>query len=107
MRVKVSTFLYNFQQPKKKIDLAVYTILLQELKIPQQLVSNTHAKKVLKEIYSDEEKEEETKQSQEETEKQANRAVEDKVTPLEQNLQNRKIKQTKRQSRRRKEKNDV
>ena len=63
MRVKVSTFLYNFQQPKKEMDLAVYTILLHELKIPPQLVSNTHAKKILQEIYSDEEEEEETKKS--------------------------------------------
>ena len=69
MRVKVSTFLYNLQQPTKKIDLAVYTNILHELKIPPHLVSNTHAKKVLKEVYSDE-KEEETKQIQGESEKQ-------------------------------------
>ena len=35
MRVKVSTFLYNLQQPTKKIDLAVYTNILHELKIPR------------------------------------------------------------------------
>ena len=45
----MSTFLYNLQQPTQKIDLAVYTNLLHELKIPPHLVSNTHAKKVLKE----------------------------------------------------------
>ena len=49
MRVKVSTSLYNLQQPTKKIDLAVYTNLLHELKIPPHLVSNTHAKTILKE----------------------------------------------------------
>ena len=65
MRVKVSTFLYNLQQPTKKIDLAVYTNILHELKIPPHLVSNT-----LKEVYSDEEKEEETEQIQGESEKQ-------------------------------------
>ena len=70
MRVKVSTFLYNLQQPTKKIDLAVYTNILHELKIPPHLVSDTHAKKVLKEVYSDEEKEEETEQIQGEAEKQ-------------------------------------
>ena len=70
MRVKVSTFLYNLQQPTKKIDLAVYTNILHELKIPPHLVSNTHAKKVLKEVYSDEEKEEETEQIQGESERQ-------------------------------------
>ena len=64
MRVKVSTFLYNLQQPTKKIDLALYTNILHALKIPPHLVSNTHAKKVLKEVYSDEEKEEETEQIQ-------------------------------------------
>ena len=58
------------QEPAKKIDLAVYTNFLHELKIPPHLVSNTHAKKVLKEVYSDEEKEEKTEQSQGESEKQ-------------------------------------
>ena len=70
MRVKVSSFLYNLQQPTKKIDLAVYTNLLHELKIPPHLVSNTHAKKVLKEVYSDEEKQEETERSEGESERQ-------------------------------------
>ena len=70
MRVKVSTFVYNLQLPTKKIDLAVYTKILHELKIPPHLVSSTHAKKVLKEVYSDEEKEGETEQSQGGSEKQ-------------------------------------
>ena len=48
----------------------MYTNILHELKIPPHLESNTHAKKVLKEVYSDEEKEEETEQSQGESEKQ-------------------------------------
>ena len=64
MRIKVSTFLYNFQQPTKKVDLAVYPNLLYEFKIPQHLLSNTHAKKVLKELYIEEEKEEEIEQRQ-------------------------------------------
>ena len=50
MRVKVSTILYNLQQPTKKIGLAVYTNILHELKIPPHLVSNTHAKKVLRSL---------------------------------------------------------
>ena len=58
------------QQPTKKIDLAVYTNILHELKIPPHSVSNTHVKKVLKKVYSDEEKEEETEQIQGESEKQ-------------------------------------
>ena len=66
----MSTFLYNLQQPTKKIDLAVYTNISHELRIPPHLVSNIHAKKVLKEVYSDEEKEEETEQIQGESEKQ-------------------------------------
>ena len=64
MRVKASTFLYNLQQPTKKIDLAVYTNLLHELKMPPHLLSNTHAKKVLKEVFSNDEKQEETEQGQ-------------------------------------------
>ena len=70
VKVKVSIFLLNLQQPTKKFDLAVYTNFLHELKIPPHLVSNTHAKKVLKEVYSDEEKEEETEQIQGESENQ-------------------------------------
>ena len=70
MRVKVSTFLHNLQQPTKEFDLALYTNFLHELKMPPHLVSNTHAKKVLKGVYSDEEKEKETVQSQGESEKQ-------------------------------------
>ena len=62
--------MHNLQQPTKKIDLAVYLKLLYELKIPSHLVSNTHAKKYLKKVYSQEEKEEETEPCQGKSEQQ-------------------------------------
>ena len=112
MRVKVSTFLYSLQQPTKKIDLAVYTNLLHEIKIPRHLVSNTHAKKVLKKVYSDKEKQEETEQSQGESKRQqrseqssGSQSKASGSKPAE--PKNQKIKQIKRQSRRRKEKNGL
>ena len=44
MRVSVKFFV-QFATADKKIELAVYTNLLHELKIPPHLVFNTHAKK--------------------------------------------------------------
>ena len=109
MRVKVSTFLYNLQQPTKKIDLAVYTNILHDLKIPPHLVSNTDAKKVLNEFTAMRRKKRKPNKFKEnqKNNKEANRAMEVKVKPPDQKLQNQKIKQTKRQSRRRKEKNGL
>ena len=103
MRVKVSTFLYNLQQPTKKIDLAVYTNILHELKIPPHSVSNTHAKKSSKKFTAMRRKKRKPNKFKEnqKNNKEANRAVEVKVKPPDQKLQNQKIKQTKRQSRRR------
>ena len=45
--VKVTNFLYNFQQPTKKIDVQKYSKIMSELNIAAQLVYNTHAKKIL------------------------------------------------------------
>ena len=96
MRVKVSTFLYNLQQPTKKIDLAVYTNILHELKIPPHLVSNTHAKKFSKKFTAMRRKKKPNKfKENQKNNKEANRAVEVKVKPPDQKLQNQKIKQTK------------
>ena len=106
MRVKVSNFLDNWQQPTKKIDLAVYTNFLHELKIPPHLVSNTHDKKFSKKFTAmrrNKRKPNNVKENQKDN-KEANRTVEVKVKPPDQNLQNQKIKQIKRQRRRRKEK---
>ena len=43
--VKVTNFLYNLQQPTKKIDVQKYSKILTELDIAAHLVYNTHAKK--------------------------------------------------------------
>ena len=43
--VKVTNFLYNLQQPTKKIDVQKYSKILSELDIAAHLVYNTHAKK--------------------------------------------------------------
>ena len=54
-RVKVINFLYNLQQPTKKIDVEKYSKILSEFDIAANLVYNTHAKKLLDEFYSEEE----------------------------------------------------
>ena len=59
--VKVTNFLYNLQQPTKKIDVKKYSKILSELDIAAHLVYNTHAKKVLDEFYSEEEVEQPTR----------------------------------------------
>ena len=43
--VKVTNFLYNLQQPTKKIDVQKYSKILSELDIAAHLIYNTHAKK--------------------------------------------------------------
>ena len=43
--VKVTNFLYNLQQPTKKVDVQKYSRILSELDIAAHLVYNTHAKK--------------------------------------------------------------
>ena len=43
--VKVTNFLYNLQQPTKKIDVQKNSKILSELDIAAHLVYNTHAKK--------------------------------------------------------------
>ena len=109
--LKCKLFLYNLQQPTKKIDLAVYTNLLHELKIPPHLVSNTHVKKVLKEVYSDEENKEETEQNSvseqnsriRETTKKQTEQLKSKYRLRIKTCTTKKIKPIKRQSRRRKE----
>ena len=45
--IKASTFLYNLQQPTKKIDIEKYSKILFALNIPPHLVANTHAKQIL------------------------------------------------------------
>ena len=59
--VKVTNFLYNLQQPTKKIDVQKYSNILSELDIAAHLVYKTHAKKVLDEFYSEEEEEQPTR----------------------------------------------
>ena len=69
--VKVTNFLYNLQQPTKKIDMQKYSRILSELDIAAHLVYNTHAKKVLDEFYSEAEEEQPTrKQKQQQQQKQ-------------------------------------
>ena len=45
--IKASTFLYNLQQPAKKIDIEKYSKILIALNISPHLVANTHAKQIL------------------------------------------------------------
>ena len=45
--IKASTFLYNLQQPTKKIDIGKYSKIFFALNISPHLVANTHAKQIL------------------------------------------------------------
>ena len=45
--IKASTFLYNLQQPTKKIDIEKYSKILIAPNISPHLVANTHAKQIL------------------------------------------------------------
>ena len=68
--VRVTNFLYNLQQPTKKIDVQKYSKILSELDIAAHLVYNTHAKKVLDEFYSEEEEEQPTRKQKKQQQKQ-------------------------------------
>ena len=68
--VDVTSFLYNLQQPTKKIDLSKYTKILSELDLSADLVYNTHAKKVVDQFYSEDEKETASKQLKQKTKKE-------------------------------------
>ena len=69
--MKLTNFLYNLQQPTKKIDVQKYSRILSALDIAAHLVYNTHAKKVLDEFYSEAEEEQPTrKQKQQQQQKQ-------------------------------------
>ena len=68
--VKVTNFLYNLQQPTKKIDVQKYSKILSELDIAAHLVYNTQAKKVLDEFYSEEEEEQPTRKQKKQQQKQ-------------------------------------
>ena len=57
------------QQPTKIIELAVYTNFLYELNIIPNLIFNTHAEKIFKEVYNEAENEEEIKSGQGKSEK--------------------------------------
>ena len=59
--VKVTNFLYNLQQPTKKIDVQKGSKILSELDIAAHLVYKSHAKTVLDEFYSEEEEEQPTR----------------------------------------------
>ena len=78
--VKVTKFLYNLQQPTKKIDVQKYSKILSELDIAARLVYNTLAKKVLDEFYSEEEEEQPTRKQnkQQQQQKQPRRRSETK-----------------------------
>ena len=77
--VKVTNFLYNLQQPTKKIDVQKYSKILSELDIAAHLVYNTHAKKVLDEFYSEEEEEQPTRKQKKQQQKQSRGRSETKV----------------------------
>ena len=62
--------MYNLQQPTKEIDLSKYSKILSELVISGDLVYNTHAKKVVDQFYSEDEKETASKQPKQKTKKE-------------------------------------
>ena len=72
--MKVTNFLYNLQQPTKKIDVQKYSKILSELDIAAHLVNNTHAKKVLDEFYSEEEEEQPTRNQKKQQQKPRGRS---------------------------------
>ena len=53
--VQVSSFLYNLQQPTKKIDQETYSGILLVLRLEPDLVSNTYAKQILESYESKQE----------------------------------------------------
>ena len=53
--VQVSSFLYNLQQPTKKIDQEAYSRILLVLRLESDLVSNTYAKQILESYESEQE----------------------------------------------------
>ena len=53
--VQVSSFLYNLQQPTKKIDQEAYSKILLVLRLEPDLVSNTYAKQILESYESEQE----------------------------------------------------
>ena len=65
--VDVTSFLYNLQKPTKKIDLSKYSKILSELDISADLVYKTHAKKVVDQFYSEDEKETASRQPKRKT----------------------------------------
>ena len=67
--VEVASFLYKLQQATKKIDLSNYSQILSELDISADLVYNTHSKKVVDQLYSEDEKETISKQPKQNTKK--------------------------------------
>ena len=94
--VKVTNFLYNLQQPTKKIDVQKYSKILSELDIAAHLVYNIHAKKVLDEFYSEEEEEQPTrKQKQQQQQKQSRGRSETKEKVQNQKSTRAKRRQTK------------
>ena len=53
--VQVSSFLYNLQQPTKKIDQELYSRILLVLRLEPDLVSNFNAKQILKSYENEQE----------------------------------------------------
>ena len=53
--VQVSSFLYDLQQPTKKIDQEAYSRILLVLRLEPDLVSNTYAKQILESYESEQE----------------------------------------------------
>ena len=93
--VKVTNFLYNLQQPTKKINVQKYSKILSELDIAAHLVYNTHAKKVLDEFYIEEEEEQPTRKQKKQQQKQPRGRSETKEKVQNQKLMRAKRRQTK------------
>ena len=95
--VKVTNFLYNLQQPTKKIDVQKYSKILSELDIAAHLIYNTHAKKILDDFYCEEEEEQPTRKQkiQQQQQKQPRGRSETKEKSAKPKVEESKKRQTK------------
>ena len=91
----MTNFLYNLQQPTKKIDVQKYYKILSELDTAAHLVYNTQAKKVLDEFYSEEEEEQPTRKQKKQQQKQPRGRSEKKKKVQSQKSMRAKRRQTK------------
>ena len=96
--IKASTFLYNLQQPTKKIDIEKYSKIFFALNISPHLVANTHAKQILE---ASSESEQEFFPSREQPSQQEFSSTGERLSGSKPTRKNIKKKRTKRQTKKR------